>query len=775
VKQIVKILLVALTVMSFPIIGTQASAENSMNLPRSLTPETSNIGSKSGGVPFYAFFAASDDGRVLAQIFQNEDSGDVLLSFSRDSGSNWLSQKIDSYSGRAFPRVLVSGDGLIISAFWVTGNLSSILMNITSVDSGSTWQSAIPIVTSEVGMRNISLTATKIDESGKSQLLMLVGFPQSQQHSESQEMYLISTSSLGKQWSKNRCKSSEINQLYGDVSIGDDGLKMAYLYEEYGDPQTRGHFKMASSSDGGQTWSNEWRAIENPSGNQGLEFIAYKGNKIIVYGTDSFIYISEDDGKNFSRKSDLGGFLPKFVVSEDAKTIIASSVAISTSGRTVQFSRSNDGGVSWESRSVLTSIGKNSTLIAASKDFKTIGIVWSDWNNSGTYFQTSTDGGVNWNAPISLVEAGQLRLGAVGYPMDLLIYNSTLRSFFLAYQNLVIIPTSISSLRGIDIPLYEVTFDGNANTAGQVPSTLTLPGNSSIDFNLLSAEVSKLHFKFIGWSLENNESGKALDTLLVRNDLTLYAKWIELPKFKIVYIANGILEITPEAVSFWADEIASTLNRVTPILGKTFIKWNSEPNGSGIDYAPGQTVNLLDRDLFLYAQGDDTASIDLKVKQEADAKAAAELKVKQEADAKAAADKAAADLKAKQEADLKAKQDADAKEVEVLVTNFKKRIQSTLSNLRLRLLAIKNLSTSDRKKSEQLQKDLKLVSTELTLISGIGPAISELDNRTTGLVDQVIALEARYKKTTITCIKGKTVKKVTAVKPVCPAGYKVKK
>jgi hypothetical protein len=30
------------------------------------------------------------------------------------------------------------------------------------------------------------------------------------------------------------------------------------------------------------------------------------------------------------------------------------------------------------------------------------------------------------------------------------------------------------------------------------------------------------------------------------------------------------------------------------------------------------------------------------------------------------------------------------------------------------------------------------------------------------------------KKTTITCIKGKLIKKVTAVKPVCPAGYKKK-
>jgi membrane protein involved in colicin uptake len=90
---------------------------------------------------------------------------------------------------------------------------------------------------------------------------------------------------------------------------------------------------------------------------------------------------------------------------------------------------------------------------------------------------------------------------------------------------------------------------------------------------------------------------------------------------------------------------------------------------------------------------------------------AAELKAKQEGDARAAAD-----LKAKQEAEanmaleLKAKEEADAKAV------------------------------ADKLAAE------KLAATKAAAI----------------------------KKTTITCIKGKLVKKVTAVKPLCPAGYKKK-
>ena len=39
----------------------------------------------------------------------------------------------------------------------------------------------------------------------------------------------------------------------------------------------------------------------------------------------------------------------------------------------------------------------------------------------------------------------------------------------------------------------------------------------------------------------------------------------------------------------------------------------------------------------------------------------------------------------------------------------------------------------------------------------------------------ISATTTKAKKTTITCVKGKLVKKVTAVKPVCPKGYKKKK
>ena len=106
------------------------------------------------------------------------------------------------------------------------------------------------------------------------------------------------------------------------------------------------------------------------------------------------------------------------------------------------------------------------------------------------------------------------------------------------------------------------------------------------------------------------------------------------------------------------------------------------------------------------------AAAELKRKLDGEARVAAELKAKQEAEAKAAAElKAKQEAEAKAAAELKAKQDAEAR------------------------------TAADKLAAEKV-------------------AAAKL---------------ASKKKTTITCVKGKHTKKVTAIKPKCPTGYKSKK
>jgi hypothetical protein len=101
-------------------------------------------------------------------------------------------------------------------------------------------------------------------------------------------------------------------------------------------------------------------------------------------------------------------------------------------------------------------------------------------------------------------------------------------------------------------------------------------------------------------------------------------------------------------------------------------------------------------------------------------KAAAELKAKQEAEAKAAAESSA------RAAELKAKLDAEAK--------------AAVAELKAKLDAEAKAAVAELKAKQE-----------------------------------AAANAAALKKTTITCAKGKLIKKVTAVKPKCPSGYRVKK
>ena len=127
------------------------------------------------------------------------------------------------------------------------------------------------------------------------------------------------------------------------------------------------------------------------------------------------------------------------------------------------------------------------------------------------------------------------------------------------------------------------------------------------------------------------------------------------------------------------------------------------------------------------AEAEAKAAAELKAKQEAEAKAAAELKAKQEAEAKAAAElKAKQEAEAKAAAELKAKQEAEAK------------------------------AAADRAAAELKAKQEAEAKAEAAKILASAKTA------------------ATNKKTTITCVKGKLTKKVTAVKPTCPKGYKKK-
>jgi hypothetical protein len=197
------------------------------------------------------------------------------------------------------------------------------------------------------------------------------------------------------------------------------------------------------------------------------------------------------------------------------------------------------------------------------------------------------------------------------------------------------------------------------------------------------------------------------------------------------------------------------------------------------------------------------AAIELKAKQEAEAKLAAELKAKQEAEAKLAAE-----LNAKQEAEAQLILERDEA---VRSNTFYKDAQACHSigiNAELQILndgvwkplvPAKGWDPSSNCTGNQPVQPWTAVSFDnseqfrwlrwhfwvvgqwdvvgnqfQSLMSTEAKIAYELKVKQEAEAKAASAKAQAKRKTTIICAKGKLTKKVTAVKPVCPAGYKKK-
>ena len=190
--------------------------------------------------------------------------------------------------------------------------------------------------------------------------------------------------------------------------------------------------------------------------------------------------------------------------------------------------------------------------------------------------------------------------------------------------------------------------------------------------------------------------------------------------------------------------------------------FSSQPSALKLNWAPpGFSCTLISPAA--------KAAAELKAKQEAEAKAAAELKAKEEAAAKVAAEaKAAAD---------KATAESNRREQTISVsTLISGPILLNASGLPFKVSTTSNLSVfaynSTNNVCEFANGVIKTKTSGRCVIAFSQEGNSEFKPATNLILDFSIVSAA--KSTTITCIKGKLTKKVTALKPKCPTGYKLK-
>ena len=159
-------------------------------------------------------------------------------------------------------------------------------------------------------------------------------------------------------------------------------------------------------------------------------------------------------------------------------------------------------------------------------------------------------------------------------------------------------------------PLYTVTYNGNSNTGGSVPtdgnsylsgSTVTVLGNTGT--------LVKTGYSFAGWNTAANGSGTsrapAATFGMGGSNVNLYAQWTPID-YTVTYNGNTNTggAVPTDATAYHITDTVTVLGNTGTLVktGYTFSGWNTAANGSGDSYSGGNTFAMGSSSVTLYAQ-----------------------------------------------------------------------------------------------------------------------------------------------------------------------------
>ena len=159
------------------------------------------------------------------------------------------------------------------------------------------------------------------------------------------------------------------------------------------------------------------------------------------------------------------------------------------------------------------------------------------------------------------------------------------------------------------INTHTVTYNGNTNDGGTAPvdgsspysvgSTVTVLGNTG--------SLTKNAFLFSHWNTAANGAGTSYSpgaTFSIGANTVLYAQWAT--SYTVTYNGNGKTSgssPTLDPVTYSAGATVTVLGNIGSLArtGNTFSNWNTAANGSGTQYAAGDTFPI-NANVILYAQ-----------------------------------------------------------------------------------------------------------------------------------------------------------------------------
>ncbi|MDR1759237.1 MAG: InlB B-repeat-containing protein [Fibrobacter sp.] len=150
---------------------------------------------------------------------------------------------------------------------------------------------------------------------------------------------------------------------------------------------------------------------------------------------------------------------------------------------------------------------------------------------------------------------------------------------------------------------YTVTYNGNGNTSGAVPTDETeYQNNEPVTVLGNTGTLVKTGYIFAGWNTKADGTGTnyaAGATFNITANVTLYAKWTA-ETYTVTYDANGGTGAPAAQTKTFGVNL--TLSSDKPARdGYTFALWNTKADSTGTDYAAG-TNYTANAAVTLYAQ-----------------------------------------------------------------------------------------------------------------------------------------------------------------------------
>ena len=164
--------------------------------------------------------------------------------------------------------------------------------------------------------------------------------------------------------------------------------------------------------------------------------------------------------------------------------------------------------------------------------------------------------------------------------------------------------------------LYRVYYNANGATRGIAPIDTTRYASGAIIKIPSAGNLSRDGYEFTGWNTTPEGTGfqYSVDstTFITNSDITLYARWVPVNQYRVIYIANGATGGAPPVDnSFYAFNMRTKVLGPSKLVktGYEFAGWNTKADGTGKYYNPGDEITFQWMDAPLYAQWKKTVAL----------------------------------------------------------------------------------------------------------------------------------------------------------------------